>query len=58
VDVEQDEIRLQLREKADCLLAGRGDADQVQALCLGDEGRADLLEDLAVVDHEHTSAHV
>src|SRR6476646_4745763 len=58
VDVEQDEIRLQLRQQPDRLLAGRGDADEVQALCLRDERRADPLEDLAVVDHEHTSVHL
>ena len=56
VDVEQDEIRLQLREEPDRLLAARGHADEAQAFCLRDEGRADLLEDLAVVDHEHLSA--
>src|SRR6476661_5171438 len=58
MDVEQDEIRLQLREEPDRLLAGRRDADEVQALCLRDERRADPLEDLAVVDHEHTSMHM
>src|SRR5437764_6594316 len=33
VDVEQDEIRLQLREEPDRLLAARGHADEAQAFC-------------------------
>src|SRR3954462_3890308 len=53
VEIEQDEIRSQLRKNPDRLLSRSDSANQAQPARGRDDGGSSTQEDIAVVDHKH-----